>query len=456
MNILIIGAGYVGLVTGTCLAEMGHHVICLDVNKEKIIQLNQGSSPIYEPGLEEMIKRNVKAKRLKFTTDYYASIESSLVCFICVDTPISENGQANMQFVKSVAASIGQCMNDYKVIVTKSTVPVGSHAIVADTISTVLDHRGVTLDFDVVSNPEFLKEGNAINDFMKPDRIIIGINSEKASSIMKEIYSPFMLSHERFLVMDPPSAEMTKYAANAMLATRISFMNELAGLCELTGADINKIRKGIGADKRIGYHFLYAGPGFGGSCLPKDLRALRAHALSLGYEMPLTHAVEIVNTKQKTLLGKKIAHYYADKGGLQGKTIAILGLAFKPDTDDMREAPSLILIEQLLSDSVNLRLFDPVAIDNAKKVISESDQITWCTDELDAATDADALVIVTEWKQFRFLDFEAMNSKMKGNVIFDGRNQYNPSDIAKKGFDYICIGQKPHYAQATQESLQMT
>lgn len=447
MNILVIGIGYVGLVTGTCLAEMGHHVTCLDINKDKIDQLNLGVIPIYEPGLEEIVRRNAKAKRLTFTTDYQTSISCSLVCFICVDTPISENGQANMRFVKNVATSIAQHMNEYKVVVTKSTVPVGSHELVADTIATILDHRNLTLDFDVVSNPEFLKEGNAILDFMKPDRIIIGTNSDKAIGIMKEIYSPFMLNHERFLVMDPFSAEMTKYAANAMLATRISFMNELAGLCELTGADINKVRKGMGSDKRIGYSFLYAGVGFGGSCLPKDIKALKTHAQSKGYEMSLINAVEHVNAKQKTVLASKLNQYFADKNGLADKTIAILGLSFKPDTDDMREAPSLTLIEQLTQEGAHLRLFDPVAMENAKKLVPESAKITWCVDELDASCNADALVIVTEWKQFRFLDFEAIRSKMQGRAIFDGRNQYNPSDVIKKGFDYICIGKKPLEAQ---------
>lgn len=446
MNILVIGTGYVGLVSGTCLAEMGHHVICLDINKTKINSLNQGAIPIYEPGLEEMVKRNVKAHRLSFTTDYATSIATSTVCFICVDTPISPEGHANMDFVKAVSLSLAEHMNDYKVIVNKSTVPVGSASLVRQLIASTLEKQGRNVPFDVVSNPEFLKEGNAVNDFMKPDRVIIGTSSPKAAAIMQEIYSPFMLSHERLLIMDLASAEMTKYAANAMLATRISFMNELAGLCEITGADINKVRKGIGADKRIGYHFLYPGPGFGGSCLPKDIKALRSHASSLGYQMSLLEAVENVNNRQKSVLGNKIAAYFAEHGGLQDKTIAILGLAFKPDTDDMREAASLKLISQLLNAGANLRVYDPVAMENAKKIVGDSKRITWCDDELQTADGAHAIALVTEWKQFRFLDFATLLPQMQGRGFFDGRNQYNPLDMAKKGFDYFCIGLAPVYA----------
>lgn len=443
MKILVIGTGYVGLVSGTCLAEMGHHVTCLDINKTKIDQLNAGIIPIYEPGLEEMVKRSSKSQRLKFTTDYPQSIAEANVCIIAVDTPISSEGHANMSFVKTVAATIGEHMNDYKVIVNKSTVPVGSADLVSQIISTSLEKRGLSIPFDVVSNPEFLKEGNAVNDFMKPDRVIIGTDSPKAASIMQEIYSPFMLSHERLILMDIYSAELTKYAANAMLATRISFMNELAGLCELTGADITKVRKGIGSDKRIGYNFLYPGPGFGGSCLPKDIRALRSHAQSLGYEMSLISAVEAVNMRQKNLLGEKIADYFAERGGLEGKTIAILGLSFKPDTDDMRESASLNLIHQLLAAKAQLRLFDPAAMDNAKKLLPDTSQIIWCQDEIQAAHHADAIALVTEWKQFRFLDFEKILPNMKGKAFFDGRNQYHPADMLKKGIDYICFGMTP-------------
>lgn len=442
MDLLIIGTGYVGLVAGTCFAEMGHHVTCLDINQDKIEKLNQGIIPIYEPGLEEMVKRNRKAKRLRFTTDYAEAVAKSLVCFIAVDTPISAEGNAELCYVRNVASSIAEHMTGYRIIVNKSTVPVGTAAEVASVIQNKLDQRGVSFDFDVVSNPEFLKEGSAIQDFMKPDRVIIGTDESKVISIMKEIYSPFMLSHERLIVMDIASAELTKYAANAMLATRISFMNELAGLCELTGADINKIRKGIGSDKRIGYSFLYAGPGFGGSCFPKDIRALRAQAESLGYATPIIRAVETVNTRQKHVLGTKIAEYFGSQGGLQGKTIGILGLSFKPDTDDIREAPSLTLIHQLLTSGAVVRLYDPVAMDNAKKHLSQSAElITWCESEVDVADGADAIALVTEWKQFRFLDFAMMLSKMKGRAFFDGRNQYNPSEMVKHGWDYFGIGQ---------------
>lgn len=445
MNILVIGTGYVGLVTAACMSDMGHKVIGLDINEDKIEKLNQGIIPIYEPGLEELIKRNVKAKRLSFSTEYQESILASLVCFICVDTPISEDGHANLQYVKNVATSIAKYMPDYRIIVNKSTVPVGTAEIVESIIKENLEKRNVQIDFDVVSNPEFLKEGSAVNDFMKPDRVIIGVNSERAIQPMQEIYSPFMLSHERLLIMDVASAEMTKYAANAMLATRISFMNELAGLCEISGADINKVRKGIGSDKRIGYHFLYAGPGYGGSCLPKDVRALRMYGESLQYEMPIINAVEAVNIRQKALLGNKISHYF--NGDLKEKTIAILGLAFKPDTDDMREAPVLVLIEQLIQAEASIRVFDPIAMDNAKKILPYSPHIYFAENELDAAKNADAIVLITEWKQFRFLDFPSLKSLMRNPAFFDGRNQYHPEEVAKKGFDYISIGQHPAYKQ---------
>lgn len=456
MNILVIGTGYVGLVSGACLAEMGHHVICLDINKAKIDLLLSGVLPIYEPGLEELVKRNVKADRLRFTIDYPKAIPESNVCFIAVDTPVTEEGHANMSFVKAVALSVAEHMNDYKVIVNKSTVPVGSADLVTQLIAGALDKRGCSIPFDVVSNPEFLKEGNAVNDFMKPDRVIIGTSSPKAAAIMKEIYAPFMLSHDRLILMNAHSAEMTKYAANAMLATRISFMNELAGLCELTGADITNVRKGIGADKRIGYSFLYPGPGFGGSCLPKDIRALRSHAHSLGYKMPLVSAVETVNKRQKMLLGEKIASYFSDKGGLADKTIAILGLSFKPDTDDMRESASLTLIHQLLAAETHVRLFDPAAMENAKKLLPDTPQITWCEDEIQATEQADAIALVTEWKQFRFLDFGKILPQMRGKAFFDGRNQYHPEDMIKKGIDYICFGMAPVFIDEEAISNQLT
>lgn len=446
MILLVIGTGYVGLVTGTCLAEMGHNVICLDIDEKKIENLKQGIIPIYEPGLEEMVKRNVKANRLHFTTDYAESVASALVCFLAVDTPPKADGSADLTRIEAAASSIAEHMNDYRVIVNKSTVPVGTASHVKKVIQNRLKKRQLSLEFDVVSNPEFLKEGDAIHDFMKPDRVIIGVDNVRVAAIMKEIYSPFMLSHERLILMDIISAELTKYAANAMLATRISFMNELAGLCELQGADINKVRKGIGSDKRIGHSFLYAGVGYGGSCFPKDLQALHNQADHLGYEMHILKAVEEVNAHQKLVMGNKVEAYFADKQGLSNKTLGILGLAFKPDTDDMRGAPALTLIEHMLKAGVNLRLFDPVAMENAKKWIPNDPRITWCSDEISTAMGADAMVLMTEWKQFRFMDFVTVLANMKGKAFFDGRNQYNPTEMAQKGFDYVSIGHQPYYA----------
>ena len=445
MELLVIGTGYVGLVSGTCFAEMGHHVICLDINEDKIRQLKQGHVPIYEPGLEEMVKRNVKAKRLRFTTHYAEALAAAEVCFITVDTPHLKNGEADLRYVRNVAISIAEHMPDYRIIVNKSTVPIGTAKFVKDIISETLQKRGVSIEFDVLSNPEFLKEGNAIQDFMKPDRVIIGTDSANAAKVMQGIYSPFMLSHERFMIMDIASAEMTKYAANAMLATRISFMNELAGLCEQLGADVNKVRKGIGADNRIGYKFLYPGPGFGGSCLPKDVAALRKQGDHVSYDTPIIDAVTLINERQKQVIGHKVIEYFGEDA-LADKTIAILGLSFKPDTDDMREAPSLVLIHQLLEHQIKLRLFDPVAMDNAKKVIPDHPDISWCSDEAEATLEVDAIILMTEWKQFRFLDFFKILQQMKGRAFFDGRNQYNPQEMSRKGFDYISIGQAPSYS----------
>lgn len=449
-KILVIGTGYVGLVSGACFAEMGHHVTCLDINEEKIEKLKQGIIPIYEPGLEEIVKRNVKANRLHFTTDYASSVSDSLVCFIAVDTPTTETGAADTRDVKRVAATLAQYMDGYRVIVNKSTVPVGTAQEVSLVISDILAQRGLQIEFDVISNPEFLKEGNAIQDFMKPDRVIIGADSPKAAALMKEIYSPFMLNHERLIVMDIASAELSKYAANAMLATRISFMNELAGLCELMQADIGMVRKALGSDKRIGYSFLYAGAGYGGSCLPKDIKALRAQASALGYSTSLIDAVHTVNQNQKEKMSQKLISYFSTRGGLESKTIGILGLSFKPDTDDLREAPSLNLIHFLLAQGATVRLFDPIAMDKAKHLFAShphQSSIHWCQTELEASEGADALVLMTEWKQFRLLDFDSLLAQMKGIAFFDGRNQYYPEEMAHKGFDYFCIGRSPAYAK---------
>jgi UDPglucose 6-dehydrogenase len=439
MKILVVGTGYVGLVTGACFAEMGHHVICLDIDRDKIEKLKEGRIPIYEPGLEEIVKRNRNDGRLEFTTDYAYGVASSLFCFIAVSTPAGEDGSADISYVRRAAEQIAEHMNGYKIIVNKSTVPVGSARAVGEIIQSVLDKRGVSYEFDTVSNPEFLKEGDAVNDFMKPDRIVIGTDNPRVEALMEELYAPFNLNHDRLITMDPLSAEMTKYAANAMLASRISFMNEIAGLCEHVGADISMVRKGIGSDRRIGYAFLYAGAGYGGSCFPKDVKALRATGREYGCPTPLIDAVEEVNARQKELLGEKIITHFGD--GLSDKVIAIWGLSFKPGTDDMREAPSLVLIRQLLARGAYLRLYDPVAMPRAKEILKKSPQILWCRDEFEAAKGADAIALVTEWKQFRFVDFEKVLPKQR--LFFDGRNQYHPQEMANRGYEYHSIGQPP-------------
>lgn len=451
MKILIVGTGYVGLVTGACFAEMGHRVICLDIDKEKIQKLKEGIVPIYEPGLEEIVKRNTVAGRLEFTTDYTYGVNNSLFCFIAVSTPTGEDGAANLSYVQQAAKEIALQMEGYKIVVNKSTVPVGTAKMVSEIIASTLKEQGAAHEFDVVSNPEFLKEGDAVSDFMKPDRIVIGTDNPRVAALMEELYAPFNLNHDRILIMDPSSSEMTKYAANAMLASRISFMNEIAGLCERVGADITLVRKGIGSDQRIGYPFLYAGAGYGGSCFPKDIQALRATAKKFDYPTPLLNAVEDVNVRQKELLGEKMESYFSDKGGLSGKTIAIWGLAFKPGTDDMREAPSMVLIRHLLKRRAFVRLYDPVAMPNAKTLLKKSPQIAWCRDEFEAASGADAIALLTEWKQFRFVDFGQILLKLNGRAFFDGRNQYSPKEMSAKGFDYFSIGQAP--ALADQSAL---
>jgi UDPglucose 6-dehydrogenase len=434
MNLLIIGTGYVGLVTGACLADKGHRVICLDIDQEKIADLNRGIIPIYEQGLEELVQRNIAAGRLTFTTDYSHGVQNSEVCFIAVPTPSSEDGSCDISYVLEAARSIADAMTDYRVIVTKSTVPVGTAQQIRHTIQ-----QKNKVPFDVVANPEFLKEGAAINDCMQPHRVILGVESEKATEVMKGIYAHFDLKPDQILVMDTASAEMTKYVANAMLATRISFMNEIAGLCEKLGAQINQVRAGIGSDPRIGSQFLNAGVGYGGSCFPKDIRALQAMARHADYDTPLLTAIDTVNERQKKILAKKMLSYFAKHGGVAKKTIAIWGLSFKPDTDDLREAPALKLIEELLAQGAILRLYDPISMSKAQKFLNHPN-ITWCSDEYHAADGSDCVALVTEWKQFRLVNLETILSLMDGKAFFDGRNQYKKEEMTTKGFHYFGIG----------------
>lgn len=426
MKLLILGTGYVGLVSGACFAEMGHQVICLDIDKQKIESLKQGIVPIYEPGLEEIIQRNMHAGRLHFTTDLPQAVRSSSVIFLAVPTPSAPDGSCDTSYVLAAAASLAPLLTEYTVIATKSTVPVGTSHQIREIISSKTD-----APFDAVSNPEFLKEGAAVSDCLKPDRIILGVESERAEEIMREIYQSFNLNSDRILIMDTASAEMTKYVANAMLATRISFMNEMAEICEKLGANIHHVRRGIGADERIGTHFLYSGVGYGGSCFPKDIRALKAISAS-----PILTAVDLVNERQKHLLAQKIISYF---GSVSTKTIAIWGLSFKPNTDDLREAPSLTLIDDLLAQGAYLRLYDPIAMPKAREILSHPN-ITFCSDEYDAAHSSDAIALVTEWKQFRTVNFDQIIPHMKNLALFDGRNQYSPSTLLSKGFDYFGIG----------------
>jgi UDPglucose 6-dehydrogenase len=448
MDIVIIGTGYVGLVTGACFAEMGHTVICLDIDEKKIASLKNGVLPIYEPGLAELVERNTKEGRLFFTTDY-AVVENSSICFIAVPTPATQEGSCDLSYVKNAAKEVGRRMKGEMIVVNKSTVPVGTADLVYECIQNELQKRGVAFTFDVVSNPEFLKEGAAIQDCLKPDRIIIGSNSERATALLQKIYAPFQFNNNRMYFMDPRSAEMTKYAANAMLATRISFMNEIAGICSKVGADVNKVRLGIGSDSRIGSSFLYPGVGYGGSCFPKDVKALIAMADEVQASSLILKATEEVNSRQKMFLAQKISKYFEKLGGVKGKTVAIWGLSFKPDTDDIREAPSIVLINWLLEQGASLRLFDPIAIPNMRKLvqekmIQENSCITWCKDPVDAAANADAIALVTEWKQFRGIDLETIKKHMKRFAFFDGRNQFKMKEMKDKGFDYFAIGIPDH------------
>ncbi len=438
MKITVVGTGYVGLVSGTCLAEVGNDVLCLDVDPAKIKILEDGGIPIHEPGLLEMVRRNVAAGRLKFTTDIPKAVEFGDVQFIAVGTPPDEDGSADLQYVVAAARSIGKYMTNYKVVVDKSTVPVGTADKVKAAIAEELAARQSDIKFSVVSNPEFLKEGAAVEDFMRPDRIVIGAADDKSIEVMRAVYTPFQRNHERLVVMDIRSAELTKYAANAMLATRISFMNELANLAELLGADIEAVRKGIGADPRIGYDFLYAGCGYGGSCFPKDVKALISTASNNGFELKVLNAVEAANDAQKQVLTQKIKTHFGEN--LAGKHFAVWGLAFKPNTDDMREATSRVLIHDLLQAGATVTAYDPVAMDEAKRIFNDVASLTFAKTPSGALNNADALVIVTEWKEFRSQDFSIIKQNLKANIIFDGRNLYDPNVVKNAGIEYKPIG----------------
>lgn len=437
MNIAIVGTGYVGLVTGTCFAELGTNVACIDVNEKKINDLKNGVIPIYEPGLDSLVERNMKAGRLHFHTDLNEVLDDVEVIFTAVGTPPDEDGSADLKYVLQVAKTIGENMKDYKLVVTKSTVPVGTAEKVRQTIQAELDKRGVEVTFDIASNPEFLKEGNAIDDFMKPDRVVVGVDSERAKALMTNLYKPMMLNNFRVIFMDIPSAEMTKYAANAMLATRISFMNDIANLCELVGANPDMIRQGIGSDTRIGNKFLYPGCGYGGSCFPKDVKALIKTGKDHGYQMRVIEAVEEVNNDQKNILFEKFKDYF--KGNIEGKTVALWGLAFKPNTDDMREAPALVLIGSLLSAGCKVKAYDPVAMDEAKRRLGNT--IEYASDIYDAADGADALFHVTEWREFRMPNWKRIKETMKTPLLIDGRNVFNRDTLTDLGFQYLNIGQ---------------
>ncbi|MDD3210250.1 UDP-glucose dehydrogenase family protein [Bacteroides graminisolvens] len=438
MNIAIVGTGYVGLVSGACFAEMGIHVTCVDIDSAKIEKLHQGIMPIYEPGLEDLVLRNVREGRLQFTTDLTSCLDYTDVVFSAVGTPPDEDGSADLRYVLEVARTVGRHMNKYLVLVTKSTVPVGTAPKVRMAVQEELDKRGVNIPFDIASNPEFLKEGAAIKDFMSPDRVVVGVESEKARELMERLYRPFTLNGYPILVMDVPSAEMTKYAANAMLATRISFMNDIANLCERVGANVDNVRKGMGSDPRIGKHFLYAGCGYGGSCFPKDVKALAHTGIENGYPMRVIEAVEAVNEAQKNIVFEKLLRAF--DGDLRGKVIAMWGLSFKPETDDMREAPSLVVIEKLIEAGAVVRAYDPIAMEETHRRIG--DKITYCKDMYEAVIDADALALLTEWKQFRMPSWSIIRKAMRNHVVVDGRNIYDPKELQDNGFTYSRIGLK--------------
>ena len=437
MKITVVGTGYVGLVTGTCFSDVGIEVVCVDVDQKKIDNLKKGIMPIYEPGLEEMVNRNYKSGRLQFSTDLSEAIKDSAVAFIAVGTPPGEDGSADLKYVLGVAEEIGRSMNDYMVVATKSTVPVGTGKKVQAAITKALEARSSDLEFAVASNPEFLKEGAAVDDFMKPDRIVIGVEDERAEEIMKRLYKPFQLSSDRIIYMDIPSAEMTKYTANAMLATKISFMNDIANLCELVGADANMVRKGIGSDARIGNKFIYPGVGYGGSCFPKDVKAIIRTAREYKYELRVLQAVEDVNEDQKYILSNKVKKHFGND--LSGMTFAMWGLSFKPNTDDMREAPAGIIIDELIAAGAQVKAYDPIAMKEAKEHYI-GDKITYCNDAYQALVDADALLLVTEWSEFRIPSWEVVGKLLNNKVVFDGRNIYEPHYLKELGFTHYGIG----------------
>ena len=448
MNIAVVGTGYVGLVSGTCFADTGAIVTCVDVDKDKIERLQRGDIPIYEPGLDELVVKNVKAGRLKFTTSLAEVLNDQQIIFSAVGTPPDEDGSADLKYVLQVARTIGQNTNNYVVVVTKSTVPVGTSAKVRSAIQEELDKRGLDVKFDVASNPEFLKEGNAIKDFMSPDRVVVGVESDKAKQLLTRLYKPFLINNFRVIFMDIPSAEMTKYAANSMLATRISFMNDIANLCELVGADVNMVRQGIGSDTRIGRKFLYAGCGYGGSCFPKDVKALIKTSDNNGYSMEVLKAVERVNEHQKTILFEKLK---SSLGKLEDRNIAVWGLSFKPETDDMRESTALVMLSLLLKSGCHVRVYDPVAMDECRRRISViaqdntnianfADNIEYCRDMYEATLDADALLLLTEWKEFRLPSWDVISRSMRNQLVLDGRNIFDSEELTDAGFEYHCIG----------------
>ncbi len=440
MDICIVGTGYVGLVTAACFAEMGNNVCCVDINEEVVDKLRGGQVHIHEPGLQEMVKRNSSQGRLHFTTDIAEGMENRLFVFVCVGTPATDDGSADLSHVFQVAREIGRSMQDYKIVVDKSTVPVGTADKVRECIKAELDKRDTVQEFDVVSNPEFLKEGDAISDFMKPDRVVVGTDNVRTAELLRALYDPFARSRDKLMVMSVKSAEMTKYASNCMLATKISFINEIANLCERVGADVRDVRQGIGSDHRIGYHFIYPGIGYGGSCFPKDVKALIKTAREVGHRAELLESVDEVNDKQKRVLVRKILDYFDNQGGVQGKTLALWGLAFKANTDDLREAPSVKIISELSSRGMHIRAFDPVAGDRGQQEFADNENVSIEMDQYSVLQEADALAVVTEWNQFRNPDFQAIKTNLQAPVIFDGRNLYPPEMLVSKGFAYFCIG----------------